>query len=135
MKSVRRIVLVLAAFACSQDSAWRLPVAPAPQVPVPPNQPSASLGTVWMLVLGESGVCVDSATATVLRGQGVGQSVRQVTPCGAWDYGGGILFRDLRPGVTMTLRVSAPGYVAQEVTVLPLSGTYTAWEIYPTRIP
>ena len=137
MKSVRRIALILAAFACSRDGAFRLPVAPTPPVPVPvpPTQPSGSLGTVWLLVVDESGGCVDSATATVVRGQGLGQRVQQVTPCSRWDYGGGILFKDLTPGVTMTLRVSAPGYVAQEVTVLPLTGTFTAWEIYPARIP
>ena len=136
MKGVRRIALVLAALACSQDGAFRLPLAPTPPIPqVPPIQPSASLGTVWILVLDESGVCVDSATATVVRGQGVGQSVRQVTPCGLWEYGGGIVFKDLTPGATMTLRLSAAGYTEQERTVLPAVGTYTAWEIYLPRIP
>jgi len=140
MKSVRRIVLILAALACSQDDAFRLPAAPTPPIPPvppsgPPVPPNSSLGTVWILVVKDSGVCIDSATATVLSGQRVGESVQQVTPCGRWDSGGGIEFRNLTPGVAMILRVSAPGYVTQERTVLPAVGTYTAWEIYPSKIP
>ena len=139
MKSACRIALVLATFACSQDDALRLPAAPNPPIPVPPSgppvPPNSSLGTVWILVVDDSGVCVDSASVTVLSGQRVGESVQQITPCGRWDAGGGIEFRSLTPGVAMTLRVSAPGYLTLERTVLPATGTYTAWEIYPKKIP
>ena len=139
MKILLRIVLVLAALSCYQDEALRLPVAPNPPLPpVPPSGPpipAGSRGTVWILVVEDSGVCVDSASATVLRGQGIGQTVQQVTPCGVWDYDGGILFKDLTPGVAMTLRVSAVGHVAQEMTVLPSLGAYTARSISLAKLP
>jgi hypothetical protein len=138
MKGLWKGVLVLAVFACSPD-ALRLPVAPThPIPPVPPSSPpvpSSSRASVWVLVVKDSGVCVEGATATVVRGQRLGQSVPQMTPCSVWDYGGGIVFGDLTPGVEMALRVSAAGYVTQEVTVLPLLGPYTAVELYPARIP
>ena len=142
MKSARGLLVLLAAFACSPDEAL-LPAAPDPPLPagppssppVQPTQPSGALAWLWVLVIEDSGVCIDRAKATVVRGQGVGKSVEQVTPCGAWDSDGGIVFRDLTPGVALTLRVSAPGYVVQERTVVPLSGPQTALEILPPRIP
>jgi len=134
MTSVWKVVSVLAVFACSQD-ALHLPVAPPPVIPPVPVVPSSARVSVWVLVVEDSGVCVEGATATVIRGQKLGQSVPQITPCGVWDYGGGIVFGDLTPGVEMVLRVSAAGYVTQEVTVLPLLGPYTATAIYPARIP
>jgi hypothetical protein len=46
-----------------------------------------------------------------VSGQGPsGDIIRQETPCSVWDYGGGIMLRNLTTGVAMTLRASAPGY-------------------------
>jgi hypothetical protein len=43
-----------------------------------------------------------------------------VTRCGPWDGdGSSFFFQGLIPGVAVTLRASAPGYVAKEITVLP----------------
>lgn len=142
MKVVFGPLLLLAAFACSPDEALlpavpdpRIPLAPPSSPPSQPTNPSSSLAWVWVLVIKDSGVCIEGATATVLSGQGAGQRVEQITPCDAWGYDGGIVFRDLTPGVAMTLRVSAPGYVTQERIVVPLLGPTTAIAISPSRIP
>jgi hypothetical protein len=58
----------------------------------------------------------------VVRGQGAGQSVAQETPCASWDWEGGFEFKDLTPGVEMTIQVSAPGYAVLERTVVPSAG-------------
>jgi hypothetical protein len=67
---------------------------------------------------GSGGTCLVDATIEVVRGQRTGQSITQ-TPCDLWDFGGGAWFRDLTPGVAMTLRASASGYAPQEQTVVP----------------
>jgi len=86
------------------------------------------------MVVDESGVCIVGATVQVVNGQGVGQSNTQVTPCDAWSYDGGVMFRDLTPDVEMTLRASAPGYAAQEKTVVPSLGGQMAVLFVPSRI-
>jgi hypothetical protein len=86
------------------------------------------------MVVDESGVCIVGATVQVVRGQGVGQSVKQTTPCDAWAYDGGFVFRDLTPGVEMTLRASASGYAEQEKIVAPSSGPQMAVLFAPSRI-
>jgi hypothetical protein len=53
------------------------------------------------MILDEGGACIVGATATVVRGQRLGQSITQ-TPCDAWAYGGGFVYKDLTPGVEMT---------------------------------
>ena len=52
----------------------------------------------------------------------------QRTPCGAWDYDGGLLLTDLAPGVELTLRGAATGYIGSEMKFLPSSmpGPYQA---------
>jgi uncharacterized protein (DUF39 family) len=85
------------------------------------------------MVIDETGVCIVGATVQVVRGQGLGQNITQSTPCAAWDYDGGFVFRDLAPGVEMTLRASAPGYTAEEKTVVPALGSQTAILVTPVR--
>jgi hypothetical protein len=84
------------------------------------------------MVVDNSGLCISGATVRVVRGQALGRESAQQTPCGAWDYGGGFLFDGLSPDVEMTIRVSAPGYVAMETTVIPTSGPQTALLIAPS---
>jgi hypothetical protein len=55
------------------------------------------------MVVEESGVCIVGATVHVVRGQGLGQHITQSTPCDAWAYDGGAVFRDLTPGVEITV--------------------------------
>ena len=111
--------------ACSPD-AERVPLAPEPN-------PTAQLLSIFGYVVEESGICILDATATIVRGQGLGRSVKQVTPCDAWSYGSGFVFDSLIPGVELTVRVSAEGYVAEERAVVP-TFVQTAHIFSPARI-
>jgi hypothetical protein len=86
------------------------------------------------MVIDESGVCIPGATIQAVRGQAVGPPITQTTPCSSWDYDGGVTFKDLKPGVEMTLGASAAGYAAQEKTVVPHSGVQTAVLLTPSRV-
>jgi len=81
---------------------------------------SAGEGSLWVMVFGDSGACIAGAKVEVVDGQRLGQSIQQTEPCSVWwPFYGGVLFEGLTPGVEMTIRASAWGYVAQEKTVLP----------------
>jgi hypothetical protein len=131
MKFAVTLLLTLTLFGCSKEIAQQLPTAPGPPVPTAPT--AGSSASLWGMVVNGSGVCIVGATVEVVRGQGLGQSITQATPCDAWAYDGGVVFRDLTPGVEMTLRASASGYAAQEKTVVPV-GAQTAVLFEPTRI-
>ena len=123
----RRSALVLIAALTVRCSTSTSPTqAPQPPASPPPNSVSG-------MVLDEpQGVCVDGATVEVVRGQGLGQRVAQTTPCSYWDnYAGGFGFRNLTPGVELTLRATAPGWTTQEKTVTP---TYQAVYIYLSKL-
>ena len=109
---------------CSHDSPQRSPVAPSP--PLVPTASPASSAVLWTMVVSESGACIDGATIQVVSGQSAGVTVPQTTPCDAWAYDGGVLFKDLTPGVAMTLRATAPGWAPLEKTVVPSAGPYSA---------
>lgn len=101
---------------CSQETT---PVVPVPTSPA--STPGSSL--LWGMVIDGSGVCIAEATVEVVRGQRLGQSIKQTTPCGAWDYDGGFMFKNLDAGVELTLRASAPGFATQEKAFVPSSGS------------
>jgi hypothetical protein len=123
-----RFVRVRARNACgeSQPSAW-LPVV------VPPLPPPGPLTFLLAMVLDENGVCIEGAAIQVVRGQRLGETIVQTTPCSEWDYGGGVEFREVMPGVEMTLRAVAPGYAAKEMTVIPKLGPQTALLFWLSR--
>ena len=136
---------VLVAFAtvtilgCAPDSALRLPTSPGQTLPgSTPSSPNLAppnlSGLVWMMAVGQSGGCVEGATLDVVGGQGAGRSSTQITPCGVWDYEGGLILRDLTPGVELTVRVSAPGYATKETTLLPSDTTQNATIVEMSRI-
>ena len=107
----------------------------------PSNEVWFTIGSLTWLqakVVDESGVCIVDATVQVVRGQGVGPSITQKTPCNAWGDEfpslGGVFFNDLTPGVEMTLGASAPGYAALERTVIPLLGPMRTVLLVPSRI-
>jgi hypothetical protein len=85
-------------------------------------------------VVAQSGVCIYGATVEVVRGQAAGQKMTQETPCDAWGYGGGFVFKGLRPGVPMTIRASAPGYVDLEKTITPTLGPQMAVLFAPVTV-
>jgi hypothetical protein len=129
MKIALTILSTLTLLGCSQENAQSLPTSPNP-----PN-PRVSLTSLWGMVVDEAGVCIIGATATVVRGQGLGQSITQTTPCDAWAYDGGFVFKNLTPGVEMTLRTSALGYAVEERTVVPSLGAQMAVVFAPSRSP
>ena len=132
MKLPLAILLAVTAFGCSLGDYTPMPFAPNPPSPPPPGGPPAWL---WGMVIGQSGVCIEGATVSVVRGQALGKSARQETPCDVWAYAGGFEFRNLTPGVEMTLRAEAPGYATKEVTVVPTSGGQKAFLIETSPIP
>jgi hypothetical protein len=90
---------------------------PAPELDAtPPPSPTSRSGSafIWALVVDQSGICIAGGTIYVVSGPSAGQTFVQDPYCDAWSYSGGVFFGDLSPGVTMTLRASAPGYESLE---------------------
>ena len=92
---------------------------------------------VFGFVLGDDSFCIRQATVSVVSGQGAGQTIVQNPNCDVWGDEG-FEFKDLTPGVAMTIRVSAPGYVTKDTMVVPwvetpYTGPVTALYIEPTR--
>jgi hypothetical protein len=89
------------------------------------------------MAIDHSGGCVADATFEVVSGQGpIGDILRQETPCSLWDYGGGIMLRNLTTGVAMTLRASAPGYSTVERSLFPkTAGTVEVFALDPSQRP
>jgi hypothetical protein len=129
------ILVAIAASACSQDTGpaptVRYPTAPAPPGSPPTSNPSSGLTFLLGLIIDETGACIVGASVQVLDGQRAGESMTQETPCDAWGYSGGFEFDSLTPGVPMTLRASAQGYVDRDTTVYPTLGVqqYTELEL------
>ena len=127
MKMVLTVLVALTLVGCSRDGADPFPTAPSPLAGTGSLSPTGgSLAMLSGLVVTESGVCIVGATVEVVRGQGLGQSITQTTPCDAWGYSGGFVFSNLSPGVEMTLRAGAPGYASQEMTVTPSTFPHAA---------
>ena len=136
MKFASLILISLTCLGCAVDSgpiasptAPTAPTAPGPTIPKPttPN-PVAFLSG---MVISTGGGCINGATVEIVGGQGIGRSMTQTIPCSWWDWDDGFEFRELIPGVELTLRASAPGYAPKEGTFLPSlvkdgSGRYQA---------
>lgn len=137
------LLLTTLALASCAERPPRLPTGPgSPESPTftdapEPSSPSASLPAppsiafVWAYVVDDDTrqLCIPGAWVEVVAGPAVGRRAEQETPCSVWDYGGGVLLRGLTPGVAMTLRVSAPGHVTRDTTVVPTLGWQSAVEI------
>ena len=78
------------------------------------------------MVVNPSGGCIPAATIQVVAGQAVGEPITQETPCDVWGYSGGVEYHNLTAGVSMTLRATAPGYAAEEMTITPFGGAQSA---------
>jgi hypothetical protein len=114
MKFVIPIFVISTLLGCSHEgtpTAASPPIMPAAAIPTP-----SALTSLWGMVVEQSGACVESAMVEVVRGQAQGQRMMQETPCDVWAYGGGFVFKDLTPGVEMTVRASAPGWSTEEKT-------------------
>jgi len=108
----------------------------------PPTAPDAGLASsvskaarLWGMAIEPSGICIAGARVVVIAGQSVGTTVVQETPCDVWGYGGGFTLTGLTPGASMTLRVSAPGYVTRDISTTPTASQSTVFEIVLTRNP
>ena len=95
-------------------------VTPPPPPPAP-NPPAPTLIALRVDVYTESGECIPGAKVEIVAGQPIGESGTTPTACfGWWDAGPpAIVFWPLVNGREVTLRASAPGYLAQEITVVP----------------
>ena len=111
--------------ACGEGSPSVQPFAPSSALSLP--QPASSTATVWaMVVEAETGTCIEGATVAVVSGQRAGETATQETPCEAQEYRGGVKLTELATYVPLRLRVSAAGWGAQERTIAPAAGRYTA---------
>jgi hypothetical protein len=144
-------VVTLTLFGCSGERSERvqlLPTAPSiqiapdppvqtPTVPTPPARPPV-LTSVWVVVTGDTGggACIPGARVEIVRGQGLGRSLTQSTlGCSYWDPDYEAYFNGLNEGEELTLRASASGYAAKEITVVPTSSEgQTALSIVLSRI-
>ena len=128
------LVVVVALAGCSREGVPPTPTAPTSPVavaPAPPAPPPATTGSalLWVMVFpaGGSGACLEGATIQIMGAQGAGEPIPQ-EPCDYWGYYGGLLLKDLTPGVEVTLRGAAPGYTPREKSFLPFPtpGSYQA---------
>jgi len=123
MRFAATLLLALTVLGCALD----------PAGPVPLNMNKATT-LIFGYVVADSGVCIAGATVRVVAGQRAGETITQTTPCDAWAYDGGFIFRDLAVGVEMTLQASAPGYAVEEKKVVPSSRPQMAILFTPLRI-
>lgn len=126
MKYALPMLTTLALLGCSSgDSAP--PTAPSPPPPPQaspaPNPPAPRPGATasfWAIVIprGGGGACIVGATVEIVAGQAIGQSGTMPEVCDVW-WVNGAFFRGLTVGVEMTVRASAPGYLTQDLNVMP----------------
>jgi hypothetical protein len=132
MKVPMIVLAVLSLAGCSGDMP---PFAPDPPAPAP-NTTQGNAGWLWLMVVDGTGRCIAGATIEVVAGQGpVGEAIAQDTPCGAWDYDGGVWLPGLTPGVALTLRASAAGYSPVEESVMPIVGAGRSHLLLLVRSP
>jgi hypothetical protein len=124
MKFGVTILVIVALAGCSRESVPPIPT--APDSPVAPAPTTGSALLYVMVISSGSGVCIEGATIQIVSAEGAGEPIPQRTPCGVWDYDGGLLLTDLTPGVKLTLRGAASGYAAREMSFLPfpMPGSY-----------
>jgi hypothetical protein len=110
------VCVVMLASACGSDTV------PSPPALLSPSPTPLRMTSVEALVLDKpQGPCI-GATVEVVGGQSLGKkSMTILNMCDTWgdSNGGEAKFSDLIPDVPMTLRASAAGYRAQEMTVVP----------------
>jgi hypothetical protein len=89
-----------------------------------------------VVLLAGNGVCIPGATVEIVRGQGLGRRVTQTSAwvCSYWEPDFDAHFNGLNEGEELTLRASAAGYTAQEITVVPKVGPQTAVAFELSRI-
>jgi hypothetical protein len=133
-------LITLTLVGCSGESAPPFLTAPDPPVPTTPGPPARPTTLTFLPVVviekGGEGACIPGATVEIVRGQGLGRSVTQTSAwvCSYWDPDYEASFDRLNAGEELTLRASASGYEAKQLTVIPKSGPQTAIAIELSRI-
>jgi hypothetical protein len=124
MRLAALVLTTLILLGCSGGS--HAPSAPSSSATLegPPQQQDVF---VFAVVADASGICIVGATVEVVAGQAVGRRATQTEPCDVWSDSV-VSFSHLRPGVAMTLRASASGYLPQEKVVVPADGPQSAVE-------
>ena len=107
------VLLAGSLFGCSTP----LPTTPSPASAPAPRESMAR--NVYGVVIDRSGACIAGATVEVIAGQGLGRKSAQSGPCDAWWPFNGFQFLNLTPGISLTLRATAPGHLAKELQVMP----------------
>ena len=105
---------------------------PGPFVTTPSTDAPPLHTRVFGFVLDDS-FCIDRASVSVVSGQGAGQTLAQDPYCDVWGEVG-FEFKGLTPGVAMTIRVAAPGYVTKDTTVVPWIETPYTGPVTPLSI-
>lgn len=136
MKFAVGVLVIVVLAGCSGEGVPRIttapsqPLSPTPTAPAPSVAPTPTTGSalLWVMVLRETGACIDGATIQIVGAQGAGEPIPQTTPCDAWASAGGVLLKNLTPGVELTLRGAATDYKPNEKSFLPfpIPGWYQA---------
>ena len=114
MRRTFTILTFTAICACGSDG---ITTGPGGDSPLPPGP--GPLAVIAGLIVRDDGTCIDSASVRVVQGQGLDRSAAQRTPCDANTGEGGFLLTDLTPGLSMTIRATAPGYLSLDKTITP----------------
>ena len=131
------VLLVAIAFsACSGDAQYASPTAPGASTPLPSAASSSPKPRAFVLVfvVANTGTCLEDVTVKLLLPGHDSQSTRQVTPCDAWGDSGGALFKDLPPGIEVTVRSSVAGYAPAEAAVTTTLDGHMAIELVPVKL-
>jgi len=100
------------------------PTAPPPPPPAPTPTPADTIfatATGWLqvMVISNSGACIDGAVIEIVSGPGTGFSGKQSAACSVWDPWAGYFLYGLVVAEPIIIRASAPGYGIAESTFYP----------------
>ena len=111
------IAILVAGSLCGCST--QTPTTPSSRAAAAPNPSPSVPRSVSGIVTNAGGACLAGAMVEVIAGQALGQKSAQVGPCDHWWPFNGFAFSNLTPGVPLTIRATAPGYLAREMTVTP----------------
>lgn len=114
---VRHVLIVVALVTASACADAGLMSTEDGELPLPPGP--GPLAVVTGMIVRDDGMCIDSASVRVVQGQALDRSAAQRTPCDGPAGTGGFVLNDLTPGLPMTIRATAPGYLSLDKTITP----------------
>src|SRR5688500_10547505 len=84
MKFGVTILVVVALAGCSRESLPSTPTAPASPLPSPGPAPTTGSALLWVMVIGDSGACIQGATIQIVRAGGADEPIPKKPPSGPW---------------------------------------------------